>query len=263
MDAIFRWLSNRTSLGLMVGRLLTLAKLIAAAVGGVACWAQLTPGSQFLHPDLQSWVLWLLVAVGVMLAFDPGAWMVKRFAHILATDSRSNYLVNAFHKIREGTKNKANHSFNPSHELLLSAAVMELRDALGLGESLRTNLILALPPSKFRVAARSRFGSHLAEYEMTDKAAVTNAMKLNRAFVVTNAKSLKDGEQRIYRCVAAVPIAIGSKCYGAISVDSPGKRDFKGREAVLDRILGPYAAAILLTLSPEAPAYTCKEKHEA
>jgi len=76
-------------------------------------------------------------------------------------------------------------------------------------------------------------------------------------------EALNGQEARSYRSVVATPVCQGKTAYGAITADSKSRRVFRNKEALIDQILRPYAAAILLTLPADAPSFPCPERYEA
>jgi len=189
-----KFLLARISFASLLGLLFTALKWSAIMFFGMATWAQLR-SVEVVPPNLRDWLWWVLVAAAVFAAIDPGAHLRSMSRRFNTSESKSNLLVRALHLIRlDVTVKKKVQVLRPAHEGLLQAAALELRAALGIAEEgdLKTNLIVAAPPERFRVIARSRPGSPLeVEYTMTSETAVSGAIKGNRTVVVSDVKPLR------------------------------------------------------------------------
>lgn len=270
---LMRLLNIQFSLAHIVGWLLVGACWIATPVFSITFWAELR-GVELSLPTLFAtlWanvldpVLWLVVLGSVLVAFQPGQKILDRVRGIATSEGRCNYAVRGLHFICDGMKRRQKHSFVAAYESLLQAAAIELTQALNITSpnEVRTNLLLAVPNSKIKVIARSRPGSPVGVvYGMDDGLAAGGAMTQNKTVVVAKLPSaLADGKQRHYRTVVASPVARGNRCFGAITADSSTDGLFDGKEAEIERVLLPYAAAIMITLSLDESSVDCPERYE-
>lgn len=263
---IGKYLHAKFSLANVLSYIFLIFSVTFAILGGLALWAQMVNGSM-LEPQWKSPLFWIVLALSVVAGVNPKDWLRRKAGEVRMAEYRSNLVAQAFGVLREAVKLRGGSGAakaTRSREVLIQAAEHEVRSALSVSEPdrMKVNLVFVVSADRFRVVARSRPGNDLVEYPMNDNAAVVRAMRTNKTIQVDKAKPLKEGHERTYKSVAATPMAVGSKSFGAISVDSDDANCFKGREAQIDRILRPYAAAILVTVSDTDPHVTCPERIE-
>lgn len=259
-------LDRRVSWGSVLGLLLSALKWAAIMVAGMATWAQVR-SAPIDQPVLSDWLFWTLVISAIVAAWDPGLWLRNRAKHLLNIESRSNATTHALQQLRSVVSiKKRPATFQEVVESLLQAAEIDLRSVLHLTDEsmLKTNLVLALPPDSFQVAARSRAGSALhVKYKLESPiGAVTRALQENKTAVASDIEHADGQGKRAYRSVVATPMCEGRRAFGAITADSRHPKTFKGKEVLIDQILRPYAAAILLALPNESPHFDCPERFE-
>lgn len=261
-------MNNKFSLASIIGIVLVAIKWIAIPSFGIATWAQLRSNNLDDHQWklwITDWLFWFMVVASLAAAADPGQYLRRTARRRGVEEARSNHAVHAFGLLTQcfRPKRAMDAKIHEARECLLRAAMYELCSKLDMPEdALRVNLLVAMPPSQFRVAARSRPGSPMAEYDMRPGSAVTDAMQKNLVAVIDDTTTLSAGDRRSYKSVVAVPIALGKRAFGAISADTAARAAFRGKAEIVDKILRPYAAAILLTLPANATAYDCPDKHE-
>lgn len=268
-----RMLDWRVSIAGMLGCVLTILKGLAILFGAFCSWVQLrgvplnaTWGVLVEEACLDKYWFLACMAAGVLVIWDPGMLLRRRAHDENVMEERSNYAVQGFWGIRAaGIRFKKEARFREAWENFLHAAAVELRAALGLGPDakIKANLVLAKKPASFVVVARSEPGSPLdIEYRCEEYMVAWQAMRANATKTISKVSAIPGHPKRPYEAVAAVPIAHGGKAFGALTVDSALAGAFKGKEAEIDRLLRPYAAAILLTIRPDADSFSCPDRYD-
>lgn len=256
----------------LLGWLLNVIAWIACPVMAIPFWAEirgvdLAPNfwTTLWAARTDGW-LYVTIVLSVALAFQPGKLLLERATGLNNAEGRCNHAVRGLHAIADGTKRRNKVSFLQAYESLLQAASIELGASLRTtaGDELRTNLLLVAAPNHVRVVARSRPGSPIGvQYSRSNVSASAKAMANNQTVVENSIDAAPTrGEQRRYKTVVAVPVARGGRCFGAITADSCTDKIFSGNEAQIERILLPYAAAILLTLLQTDEHVVCPERYE-
>lgn len=210
------------------------------------------------HAIQLHWIsLVMFQTFAVVALTDPAKYLTKRPRTTEALQ-RSRVLEDGVQRAWLHVK-ALNRDFRPSRELILRAALIEIESELGIvGKHLiQTNLILADPPNSIRVEARSGVGNAPITYERTPFMMASKAMERNETVVQCHVKALPGFANKEYDCVAATPIAHRDRAYGAVTVDSLEGTTFANRDELIDRILRPYCAMILLTIDKDSGYYPC------
>jgi hypothetical protein len=137
-----------------------------------------------------------------------------------------------------------------------------LNKQLGLenrGE-IQLNVLFRDKDGNIVVTARSGPGECPLIHPWNGAVMACQAMEQNKPVVQTHVRKIQGFEDKPYDCVAAVPIAHKKMALGAITVDSKGSQTLDGHEDLLDRILRPYAAILLLTRPKDAPYHPCPQR---
>lgn len=268
-------------LGFLLGWTLKLLTWLAVPCLGFVTWYEaLKEGPP--HPEgllyvaLRDWRMYAIVVATVLVAVNPGGRILGRRARAEEDDGRADFETVALHEARkhlqpkplkgkkpdkQGRFNAMCDRFKTTWEPTLIAAQLEIERELGLmGDGLiKTNLLL-VHDGHFVVVARSRPGSPCPErHAHNDQMPATRALQVNTTVVKCNINRQAGFEKKPYDCAAATPIAQRKQAFGVITVDSPETSTFRGREALLDRILRPYCAQILLTLGDSADYHDCPD----
>jgi hypothetical protein len=181
---------------------------------------------------------------------------------VAGDERRSNYQEMAAHRMRDDVKPRSR-DHKPAWEMWLRAAEHEIEAALGISgkQLIQTNLLLVKNPGEISIVARSQLGPCPKTYPLQPGRMASLAIVENRTVVQCNVRSVPGFQHKAYDCVAATPIALHIQSFGAITVDSKDADTFKGQESVIDRILRPYCAIILLTLGEDADYHECPERN--
>ena len=197
----------------------------------------------------KDWFFLVLIVVAAVIVFlNPGKKIVAAANARSLEASRSDYFALAMQEMGKYVRRKsAKQDMKSVWEPLLKSIQIEVARELDLPEDrLKANLLLCKSDETVTVVARSRPGSVVPQdYELLAKTAAATAMAENATSVSSN---IKPKQPRPYKSVVATPISNGTKVCGVITVDSPGKKDFKGKEDLLDAILLPYCSLIQVGL---------------
>jgi hypothetical protein len=245
---------------------------LAMLLLGLGNWWQVRVGKGGWSSD-EAWKaasddwIWLVLFVGASfyVAIDPGRSMRVWATSRLLRSDRSNYLVIGLEKLnRKIVPRSKKDDFDDVWEPLLKAAELELALELQLPDGLiKTNLLLAQPPDEIKVVARSKPGSQTPiTYKREQNSPSTLAMAANKTIIRCRLGRNNDKWSRPYRCVAATPISEGTLVYGAITADSTHDAVFEGKEEIIDAVLNPYCALILLTLHAKDRSYSGASRHK-
>ena len=275
------------NVGLVLGHVISLVTFVGILTIGFTTWYGLQDPQPKLLPLLSfpnrvtwtigDWFLlaWVLAAT-LLVTFQPGK-RIREFSKESEQEERSWVLrYSGLTTIRRGGLNHAPKAdpwvhLRQGFEQLLCAAHQELEIVLKISDKnlIKLNLLVLTQDNKLAVIARSRPGSPVigVSYPYDDKRFTSaKSISLNAPVVDPYVKEIRgegpdpydpDCHSKPYNCVAAVPIALGTHAYGAISVDSKNFTTFKGREAEINAILRPCAAEILLGLPNKMPHRKC------
>jgi hypothetical protein len=270
LDRVLNW---RISLAGMLAALASCVVWFAVFFGAFCTWVQirniaLNATWEIILDQMVEDKFWLGACAffAAVVLYDPGPRLRRRAHDTNALEERSNYAVQGLLSIRAADPRfKKDTNFREARENLLHAAAVELRHVLKLPPSaqLKANLVLAKRPDSITVAARSEIGSPIdIDYKCEEYMVSWQAMRDNATKSLAKVSAVPGHPKRPYEAVAAVPISHGAKAFGALTFDSVEPGVFTGREALIDRVARPYAAAILLTIGPQADHFPCPNRYD-
>lgn len=273
--AMSRWTRTIAQLGdvpvaTMLGWVVRTLVWVAAGCGGVVAWYQVRQPDKPWPPTNLPDLIWqdfywfvFFIAIALAAAADPSKLLIRR-NNAVVDERIANYRIMGAQLLRKHLKPlKSCGTYTQAWETLLRAAELELEKELKISGSLliQANLLLVKDgdASKVVVVARSKPGNCPVEHAHDPKLMASRAMLENRTVVQTHVRDVSGFEHKKYNCVAATPIADGRRALGAVTVDSKEPTTFKGREAVIDRVLRPYCGLFLLTIGKSATYHNCAE----
>jgi hypothetical protein len=267
-----RWISKAGDLrvGVVLRSVITCLVWAGTLVGTFLAWAKLCyPTSQWPLPGgyvaavwNQIWWFTALMVFALATLLNPAKRRPGR-SDADAEYARSTNLEHALLRLRTHL-GIPKLGYLSEREMILRAAVYEVESTLDVANRhlIQANMLVAEPPSTVSVVARSKPGAICPkQHRHEPRLMVCRAVRDNATVVECHVRRLEGFSDKPYQCVAGTPIAEGPRCYGAISIDSKDPDTFKGKEAVIDRILRPHCAALLLTLDKKALYYECPERN--
>ncbi len=213
------------------------------------------------HPD---WFAAVLIATVVGALNISG--LVEKMRPARNNEQIANYREMAAHEMRTGLKPLADNHFLKASEQILIAIQFEVEQALGIGgrNLVQANLIWLRAENDERsieVVARSKPGICPVAYPWNETLMACRAIAMNATVIHCRVRALPGYGDKKYNCVAATPITHRDRAFGAVTVDSVEPSTFANQEALLDRIIRPYAAELLLTLPKDAPYHPCANRN--
>ena len=261
----------RLPIGVYVGWALVVLTWLSAIFLGVVAWkdafdGEVWPLEDLLHSLKQHWFVLLLILVATFLTLlHPGTRILRVSKSTDSQIYKSTNLVAGMHRLRKSVtcSTKKPSGLVPAYEHFLRAAENDLEYHLGLVEDvIKVSLMLIETEKDLRVVARSKAGSPIDKlYSLESRSVSKASIEENRTVI----RTVKKGEGRrsySYCCVSATPMTMNRKAYGVITVDSTSKRALWGKDELVGRVLRPYCAAILLTLSKDAPCIETVDSYE-
>lgn len=212
---------------------------------------------------------WLAIVAALYLRYSERFRRTFMWAKEQRTRRRSRKLICGLALREFGLDSRSSHSGEKMAQLrqkLLQASSLSVASIVTSQHiDIAANLVLFCEddPTQMSVVARSTHERGRGSRHKRDGMAAWHCIQTGEVCIFDDVNSDPRcahllSQNRNYRTVVAVPVTIGSKAYGAISLDSPIPYLFFGKASDIALQLEPYIALLAMTLRGDEPSEECK-----
>ena len=255
------------SAGEYLSAIVRFGRVLAVIVVGYVAWAgaigdAFPPDARAIAKAKEHWKSVAFVAFATLYGTVSIDWIIRWLRPNTPGRRAAVYLDMGVQDIYAGTKGpRSGHDMRRGIEEVLIAAQYAVEEALGVStDEIQLNLIWMKDPQTIQVVARSKPGICPVDYKWATDLMACHAMETNQTSVKTDVRKVQGFAHKPYDAVAAIPIAHADHAFGAVTIDSKSSGTLAGREVVLDRVVRPYAAILMLTRDKSGPSHLCPQR---